>query len=522
MSNVVLIKTLPGISHYVSWQRHHPNFDATSSGLLGQIGLVPTMGALHAGHLRLIQQARQENAVVIVSLFVNPLQFSPEEDLKHYPRMLDQDLKVCQDAGVDVLFAPEAAAMVTHGSMTQVVPPSDMISGLCGPSRPGHFQGVATIVLKLLNLVQPDRIYFGQKDAQQLAIVRRLVQDLNLVAQVVACPIVREASGLAYSSRNQYLSSSERQQATALSRGLQQAQRLFQQGEMARTSLLHIVAQTLSEVPAIEPDYIDLVHPQTLQPLERVTQVGLLAIAARLGQTRLIDNVLLDARKPILAIDGPAGAGKSTVTRRCAQLLGLLYLDTGAMYRAVTWLVWTSGIEITDEPAIADLVSHCDLKLEPQADAQQPPHVWVNGQDVTDVIRSRDVTSQVSAIAAQPAVRQVLVQQQRQIGANGGVAVEGRDIGSYVFPEARVKIFLTASIQERAHRRLRDLQAQGELHLSLEQLEKEIIERDRYDSQRAIAPLCKAIDAIELLTDGLRIEEVTEKIVALYQAALAN
>ncbi|MBD2312107.1 bifunctional pantoate--beta-alanine ligase/(d)CMP kinase [Desertifilum sp. FACHB-1129] len=482
-----------------------------------EVGLVPTMGALHAGHLSLIEQARQENDILIVSIFVNPLQFGPTEDFQKYPRQLERDWQLCEDAGVDAIFAPppEELGIPSRSSserspMVQVIPPPEMTSGLCGRSRLGHFQGVATIVTKLFNLIEPQRAYFGQKDAQQLAIIRRLVADLNFPIEIVACPIIREASGLALSSRNQYLSLPGKQTAAVLYQGLRQAEQAFFGGERSRLGLVEAFQSQLTEYPEVQLEYIDLVHPHTLMPLEQIEEIGLLATAARIESTRLIDNLVLRDRAPIVAIDGPAGAGKSTVARQVARALGLLYLDTGAMYRAVTWLVLQSGLALDDEVGIAELVSRASIDLT-------PTEVWINEQNVTQAIRSIEVTSRVSAISAQRAVRRELVKQQQQWGNKGGIVAEGRDIGTHVFPNAELKIFLTASVQERARRRQQDFSVQGEQSVSLQQLERDISERDRADSNRSISPLRKAPDAIEIQSDRLSIAEVTERIVNLYQ-----
>lgn len=488
------------------------------------VGFVPTMGALHAGHLSLIQRARQDNDVVVVSIFVNPLQFAPTEDLAQYPRSLDQDQAQCAAAGVDILFVPTVETLYgvanpDPAALTQVILPTRMISGLCGRFRPGHFQGVATIVTKLISLVQPDLAYFGQKDAQQLAILKQVAADLNLPGELVGCPIVREPDGLAMSSRNQYLTPTERQQATQLYRGLQAAQHVFQQGERSGSVLIDTVNRVLADEPGIRPQYVELVHPKTMEPLDRVDTVGLLAIAAFVGSTRLIDNLMLRSRQPIVAIDGPAGAGKSTVARRVAAELGLLYLDTGAMYRAVTWKVLQQGIDPTDPVAVAEIVTTCEVHLSSaQENAPSPPTVWIDGQDVTQAIRSHEVTANVSAIAAQSVVRRALVQQQQRYGIDGGVVMEGRDIGTHVFPNAELKLFLTASVQERARRRQQDLKVQQQPMMSLEAIEQAIFERDRKDSTRAIAPLQKAADAIEIDTDSLTIDDVVTKIVLLYRS----
>lgn len=483
------------------------------------VGLVPTMGGLHLGHLSLIQRARAENSLVVVSIFVNPIQFGPQEDFQKYPRALEADLQQCEQAGVDVVFAPEVEEMYPSSMQTMVIPPASMMSGLCGKSRPGHFQGVATVVAKLFNLVQPDRAYFGQKDAQQIAIIQRLVQDLNWPIEIIPCPIIREPSGLAYSSRNQYLTDEEKRQATVLYRALRRGEQQFQQGCKTATDIKQIVQTELETEPGVQVQYIELVEPETLIPLSNLETTGLLAVAARVGTTRLIDNLILRHRQPIIAIDGPAGAGKSTVTRKIAEALGLLYLDTGAMYRAVTRWVLQSGIKIDDEPAIAEIVSQCQIELIP--DGEQPRTV-INGQDVTEAIRSLEVTANVSAIASQWAVRQALVKQQQAFGRQGGIVAEGRDIGTTVFPDAELKIFLTASVQERAKRRLLELHAKGQTEITQEQLEQDIAQRDQLDSNRAISPLRKAVDAVEVETDNLTIDQVIQRIVRLYHETIIN
>lgn len=499
-----------------------------------QIGLVPTMGALHSGHLSLIQRARQDNAIVLVSIFVNPLQFGPKEDFQDYPRNLDQDRLLCEQAGVDVIFAPSGAEMfgksavdaansgaqiavekqIDPSSLTQVVPPPMMTSVLCGKSRPGHFQGVAAIVIKLLSLVQPTRAYFGQKDAQQLAIIRKLVFDFNLPVEIVACPIAREESGLAMSSRNQYLTTEQKQQACVLYRALQQASKTFALGDRTAATVLAVARAEVAGEPAIKLEYAELVDPDSLTPLQVVETSGLLAVAARVGSTRLIDNIILRNRRPIVAIDGPAGAGKSTVTRQAAKVLGLCYLDTGAMYRALTWLALKTNTPMSDECAIAELIScsYLEYHLDPASLSLK-----INGEDVTEAIRSVEVTSRVSEMAAISIVREFLVDEQRRCGIKGGIVAEGRDIGTNVFPDAELKIFLTASVQERARRRLLQLKETDRANISLAQLEQDIALRDEKDSTREIAPLRKAADAVEIQTDNLTVDEAIDRIVGLYQ-----
>ncbi|WP_017307179.1 bifunctional pantoate--beta-alanine ligase/(d)CMP kinase [Spirulina subsalsa] len=516
-----LFKTVAGLRTYLAPIWHQQ-----------RVGLVPTMGSLHRGHSRLIEQARRENEVVIVSIFVNPLQFGPREDFQQYPRQLGTDCELCEELGVDVVFAPSpedlaiASSPTNNGKATPLLeqtsviqPPPSLLSGLCATYRPGHFQGVATIVVKLLNVVQPDRAYFGEKDAQQVAIIQRLVKDLSLAVEIRACPTVREESGLAYSSRNQYLTPQEKEQAVVLSRSLQRAKQAFEAGERNSDRLLDMVNQELASEPALSVQYAELVDPETLAPLGEVEDEGLLAIAAYLGQTRLIDNLVLRQRQPIIAIDGPAGAGKSTVTKGVAQRLGLLYLDTGAMYRALTWQVLEAGISLDDEAAIAELTAHSQIQFinSPEDHNQR---VLINGKDITQAIRTPRVTAQVSLVSQVPAVRQHLVAQQQRWGRKGGIVAEGRDIGTRVFPDADLKIFLTASVQERARRRLQDLQEQGIPGGNLEELEAQIAERDRLDSTRPTSPLRKSLNAIEIITDGLTIETVIEQIVQLYQKSV--
>jgi pantoate ligase / CMP/dCMP kinase len=251
------------------------------------------MGALHLGHQSLIDRARRENTLAIVSIFVNPLQFGANEDLDRYPRQLEIDRVICETAGIDALFLPTPVSMGIKDTLTQVMPPPMMMSGLCGATRAGHFQGVATIVAKLLNIVQPDRAYFGEKDAQQLAIIRRIVADLNFPVDIIGCPTLRADSGLAHSSRNQYLSSTGRSQAAVIYHSLQQAQKLADLQELNTEKLLAAVTTALSTVPEFQLEYLELVDPQTLQPIDTLNEPALLAIAGRIENTRLIDNIII-------------------------------------------------------------------------------------------------------------------------------------------------------------------------------------------------------------------------------------
>jgi pantoate--beta-alanine ligase len=260
-----------------------------------RIGFVPTMGALHEGHLSLVRAARRESGYVVVSIFVNPTQFAPHEDFERYPRDEAGDLRKCAAAGVDLLFAPAVQEMYPPDAVT-TVRVARLTEHLCGPHRPGHFEGVATIVAKLFNIVQPDVAFFGQKDAQQLAVIRRMVRDLDIPVEVVGCPTVREPDGLALSSRNAYLSHEERARAACLHEALQEARRRIQRGERDVHSLITAMRQVLLTAAPERIDYIELVDPQTLQPLERIEGPVLAALAVYIGRTRLIDNLTIDPR----------------------------------------------------------------------------------------------------------------------------------------------------------------------------------------------------------------------------------
>jgi pantoate--beta-alanine ligase len=255
------------------------------------IGFVPTMGALHEGHLSLVRAAKHRCRSVVVSVFVNPAQFGPNEDFSKYPRTLEKDSEQLVREGVDILFVPSATEMYDSSPAVWVD-----VEGLGdlneGRVRPGHFRGVATIVAKLFNIVQPDVAFFGQKDAAQLAVIRRMVCELRYPVEIVGCPIVREADGLAMSSRNVYLSADERKQAAVLSRALRAAEEAFRRGATDATKLATTVRQELSTEP-ISVDYVEVLDPATLLPVDTVQAPTLLAIAARVGNTRLLDNIVL-------------------------------------------------------------------------------------------------------------------------------------------------------------------------------------------------------------------------------------
>lgn len=261
------------------------------------IGLVPTMGFLHDGHLSLIRRAKQENDVVVVSDFVNPTQFAPNEDFEAYPRDIDRDTTIAEEAGADVIFYPSVEVMYPQGSSTFVEVEGDITRVLCGASRPIHFKGVTTVVNMLFNIVQPDRAYFGQKDAQQVAVLLKMVRDLHLNVQLVVCPIVREIDGLAMSSRNTYLSADERAQAPILRQALLHAQEAFQSGETEVETLEKLIRNKIYEAPLSDIDYVTILSYPELSAIEHIESQALAAVAVRFGKTRLIDNIILNPNK---------------------------------------------------------------------------------------------------------------------------------------------------------------------------------------------------------------------------------
>lgn len=260
-----------------------------------RIGFVPTMGYLHEGHLTLMRQARQECDFVVVSIFVNPTQFGPNEDFGRYPRDLTRDMALCETVPVDVIFHPSVAEMYPQPFLTSVHV-ADITNTLCGASRPGHFEGVATVVSKLFNIVKPDVAFFGQKDAQQVAVIRRMAADLNMELEIRPVPIVREPDGLAMSSRNVYLSPAERQAALVLSRSLQMAAERVAAGERDMGALQEAMQTMIAAEPLADIDYVSIVDYNTLQPVDSLKGRALAALAVRFGKTRLIDNAILSAQ----------------------------------------------------------------------------------------------------------------------------------------------------------------------------------------------------------------------------------
>lgn len=259
-----------------------------------KIGLVPTMGALHIGHICLIEKAVKGSDFVVVSIFVNPTQFGPAEDFEKYPRSFENDLEICRKAGVDIVFAPSPQEMYKKENLTWVNV-EKLTEPLCGRSRPRHFRGVTTVCAKLFNIVEPDVAYFGQKDAQQAIVIKRMVADLNMPLEIVVCPTVREPDGLAVSSRNKYLSEQQRKDATCIYKSLKKCESLVEAGTTDSKTIIGEMKQILNQVSSIEIEYISIVDAESLQELERIAGKALAAVAVKIGSARLIDNIVVDA-----------------------------------------------------------------------------------------------------------------------------------------------------------------------------------------------------------------------------------
>ncbi len=481
---------------------------------------IPTMGGLHPGHQYLIQKAKESTIktkqIIVVSIFVNPLQFGKDEDFKKYPRDIERDAEIAFSAGADVIWAPNHNEIFPGGedSHFKIQVPKTLHNQLCGAERAGHFDGVATVIIRLIRIIRPEKLILGEKDWQQLIIIRKLFQELSIPIRIESHSTQRDQNGFAYSSRNTYLSDSEKVNAQSLHKAIKVAKTEFEKEKIIN---LTKIASILKE-NNLKIEYLKVVDPFSLKETENKNRLCLLAAAVKCGSTRLIDHTFLMQRKPIIAIDGPAGAGKSTVTKAFAKKLGFIYLDTGAMYRAVTWLIISNSIDPSNQAEIKKILK--DSKLDFKNSSFSEQKIFINNIDVTEKIRSPEVTSMVSEIAKQQYVRDLLTKQQQLIGADGGLVAEGRDIGTAVFPDADVKIFLTASPTERATRRAFDLKKRGYEFSSIEDLEQEIKERDKKDSERKIAPLKKAQDAIELVTDGMNIEDVSKELIYIFRSKI--
>jgi len=275
------------------------------------IGFVPTMGYLHQGHLSLARQADRDTDVVVMSIYVNPLQFGPREDFKRYPRDLKRDMRLAARVGVDIIFAPEDKEMYPQGHST-FVNVEKLSEGLCGKSRPGHFKGVTTVIAKLFNIVHPDIAYFGQKDAQQARVIEKMVEDLNMNTKIKMMPIIRESDGLAMSSRNIYLTKEERKDALSLYRALKIAEAMLKEGKSNQREIIARMKKSIANKPSYRIDYIGIVDAKTLQPKRRLEGKVLIALAVWFGKTRLIDNIVVNIKKP--ACPGRSYSGQARET----------------------------------------------------------------------------------------------------------------------------------------------------------------------------------------------------------------
>jgi len=477
------------------------------------INFIPTMGNLHNGHIKLISTAKNDNSNInLVSIFVNPLQFNNKSDLKNYPKTIDNDIKISLANGADVIFIPSTEDIYPpdNKNINYLKASKKLSSALCGLNRIGHFDGVCTVIYILLNLIKPKNLYLGEKDWQQLLILKNLILKKKLNVTIKSIPTQRDFDGIPLSSRNVHLSKNERKLIRIFSNELLLAKRIFQKEK--KISLKEIMKKLSAEKISIE--YLEHLHPHTLQKTKVKDNFSILAGAIKCGETRLIDHVFLMKRKAIIAIDGPAGSGKSTVTKLLAKKLKLLYLDTGAMYRALSWLLIKENIDYKKEKKLQNILKDISIVFKSNGTSHQD--VFINNYCVTEEIRSQEISSIVSKISSIKVVRKFLVEEQRKIGESGGLVAEGRDIGTTVFPSAELKIFLTASIDERAKRRKSDKQSKDSREISLQKLKELIKKRDFEDSNRAISPLIKANDAIEINTDGYSINEVVDKIIDLY------
>ena len=279
----MILETIPELrKHLANWRKAQKS-----------VGLVPTMGFLHEGHLSLIRRAKTGNDIVVVSVFVNPTQFGPNEDFESYPRNILGDTEMAMGAGADVIFYPTVSEMYPNGSSTFVEVAGNITRVLCGASRPAHFRGVTTVVNMLFNIVKPDRAYFGQKDAQQATVLMKMVKDLHMDIELIICSIVREADGLAMSSRNTYLSAEEREQAVVLSKALEKGKEAFSKGERNVDSLIEIITNKINEMPLAAIDYVSIYDYPSLETIEIIDNNALAAVAVKFGKTRLIDNNIL-------------------------------------------------------------------------------------------------------------------------------------------------------------------------------------------------------------------------------------
>jgi len=477
------------------------------------INFVPSMGNLHPGHKKLIIEAKKSKEnLVILSIFINPLQFNDKQDLRNYPRTINKDIELAFAAGADAIFIPCVDEIFPkNAKQIKYIKASENLSKtLCGISREGHFDGVCTVVYRLINIVKPEVIFLGEKDWQQLLIIKEMVAKYNIGVEIKSIDTQRDIDGIPFSSRNNLLLEHDKAQLKFFSEELFHAKQTFKQTKTI--SLKKIIKRLKGK--DIKVEYLEHVNAFNLKRSTSEMNITMLAGAIICGSTRLIDHIFLMKRDPIIAIDGPAGSGKSTVTKLIAKKLNFIFLDTGAMYRALSWYLIKEKINYKNRKDLNSFLSDISIKFKSVEDGKQ--YVIINNHDVTEKIRSQEISSIVSSIASIKEVREFLVKEQRKIGDAGGIIAEGRDIGSKVFPNAELKIFLTATINERAKRRKNELEALDQNTINFVQLKNEIEKRDFDDANRKISPLIKAKDAIEIISDGYTVSQVVEKILEIY------
>ena len=493
------------------------DFNKWEKTINGGINFVPTMGNLHKGHLKLIEYAAQlKNNPTLVSIFINPLQFDNKKDLLNYPKSFKKDIEKASLAGADAVFLPDKEEIFpTNNKEVVYLKASKELSGsLCGVKRLGHFDGVCTVVYRLLKIIKPKSMFLGEKDWQQLLILKEMISRMNLDIVINSVQTVREPEGFPYSSRNSLLSLEEREKLKLFSSVLYSAKKNFPKECFINTNEI----SNKLEKNNIHVEYLKHVNPYSLKNCSSSDNITMLAGAIKCGNTRLIDHIFLMKRNPIIAIDGPAGSGKSTITKLIAKELKLLYLDTGAMYRGLTWLLINENIDWHNTKKLNQFLKTVFIVFKSRNDSEQ--ELLINNHSLKDQIRSKEITSQVSGISSINEIRKFLVSEQKKIGEKGGLVAEGRDIGTAVFPNADLKIFLTASIDERAKRRKLELELKGKKKIDFVEIKNEIKKRDLQDSTRKISPLKKAKDAYEINTDGLTINEVCEKIINLFNTKI--
>ena len=484
------------------------------NNLEDNINFVPTMGNLHKGHLELIHQSNKDGSnETLVSIFINPLQFNDKRDFKNYPKTIEKDIRLAFSSGANAIFVPSEKEILNIKSLIYQKACKKLSSNLCGKSREGHFDGVCTIVLRMLKIINPQKMFLGEKDWQQVMILKNMVKKLNLKVEIKSINTQRDEDGVPFSSRNNLLTTSERKDLQYFSKELKKAKKNFLVNKVINLGEINNSFKKKN----LKVEYLQHLSAFSLNESIDKENITILAGAILCGSTRLIDHVFLMKRKPIIAIDGPAGSGKSTVTKLIAKKLDFIYLDTGAMYRALSWFLIDQKTSYENDYILEECLKKLNIVFKTNLNSDQD--IFINDICVTNKIRSQKISSIVSSIASIGKVREFLVKEQRKIGDKGGIVAEGRDIGTTVFPKAEIKIYLNASIDERAKRRKIELEIQGQ-DINFDKLKDQIKQRDLDDSTRNISPLVKAEDAIEIITDNYTAEQIANKIIQIFYEKL--